>query len=287
MFEIKEKEQLASGIFQIVVSAPRVAKKALPGQFIILRISENGERIPLTIKDSDSEAGTVTVVVQVAGKTTSQLSTLDVGDAILDFVGPLGNPTELPEGESKVVCIGGGVGTACMYPQVKELARRGSQVTVIIGARSKDLLIMEDELREFASELIVCTDDGSYGRKGFVSEPLQDMLEAGERPAGYRCAWMERILEVIGHSKSHRPVVDRLVITGFLIELPDAPVLAQDVEEGGDLVACFHQEQALVIEGERLGGALEIVLVVIAAELEDLQGGHVQVDPKLELYRPS
>ena len=182
MFDIKEKKQLASGIFQIVISAPRVAKKALPGQFIILRVDESGERIPLTIKDSDPEAGTVTVVVQVAGKTTSQLSTLEAGDAVLDFAGPLGNPTELPEGKAKVVCVGGGVGTACMYPQVKELARRGSDVTVIIGSRTKDLLIMEDDLREFASELIVCTDDGSYGRKGFVSQPLGEMLEAGEKP---------------------------------------------------------------------------------------------------------
>jgi len=182
MFEIKEKEQLASGIFQMVISAPRVAKKALPGQFIILRIDETGERIPLTIKDSDSEAGTVTIVVQVAGKTTSLLSELNAGDALLDFVGPLGNPTELPEDKAKVVCVGGGVGTACMYPQVKELKRRGCDVTVIIGSRTKDMLIMEDDLQEFADRFIVCTDDGSYGRKGFVSEPLKDMLEAGEKP---------------------------------------------------------------------------------------------------------
>jgi ferredoxin--NADP+ reductase len=182
MFEIKDKEQLAPGIFQMVISAPRVARKALPGQFIILRADERGERIPLTVKDSDPEAGTVTIVVQVAGKTTWQLSMLNAGDAILDFVGPLGNPTELPEGEAEVVCIGGGVGTACMYSQVKELACRGSDITAIIGARTKDLLIMEDELRELASRLIVCTDDGSYGEKGFVSEPLKKMLEAGERP---------------------------------------------------------------------------------------------------------
>ncbi len=182
IFEIKEKEELASNIFQMVILAPRVAKKALPGQFIILRIDEGGERIPLTIKDSDPDAGTITIVVQVAGKTTSQLSALNAGDAILDFVGPLGNPTELPEGKAKVVCVGGGVGTACMYPQVKELARRGSDLTVIIGSKTKDLLIMENDLREFATELIVCTDDGSYGRKGFVSEPLKEMLEAGERP---------------------------------------------------------------------------------------------------------
>jgi len=182
MFEIKEKGQLAPGIFQIVILAPRVAKKALPGQFIILRIGEDGERIPLTIKDSDPEAGTVTIVVQVAGKTTWQLSTLNVGDSISDFVGPLGNPTELPEDNARVVCIGGGVGTACMYSQVKELARRGSDVTAVIGARTKDLLIMEDDLRKLASRLIVCTDDGSYGEKGFVSSPLKKMLEAGERP---------------------------------------------------------------------------------------------------------
>jgi len=182
MFEIKEKKQLAPGIFQMVISAPRIAKKALPGQFIILRIDETGERIPLTIKDSDPEAGTVTIVVQVAGKTTSQLSELGAGDAISDFVGPLGNPTELPEDKARVICIGGGVGTACMYSQVKELACRGSHVTAIIGAKTRDLLIMEDELRELASRLIVCTDDGSYGEKGFVSDPLKKILEAGEKP---------------------------------------------------------------------------------------------------------
>ncbi len=182
MFEIKEKKQLAPGIFQMVIPAPRIAKKALPGQFIILRIDESGERIPLTIKDSDPEAGTVTIVVQVAGKTTSQLSELGAGDAISDFVGPLGNPTELPGGKARVICIGGGVGTACMYSQVKELARRGSHVTAIIGAKTKALLIMEDELRELASRLIVCTDDGSYGEKGFVSDPLKKILEAGEKP---------------------------------------------------------------------------------------------------------
>ncbi len=182
MFEIKERKQLAPGIFQMVIPAPRIAKKALPGQFIILRIDESGERIPLTIKDSDPEAGTVTIVVQIAGKTTSQLSELGAGDAISDFVGPLGNPTELPEGKARVICIGGGVGTACMYSQMKELARRGSHVTAIIGAKTKDLLIMEYELRELASRLIVCTDDGSYGEKGFVSDPLKKILEAGEKP---------------------------------------------------------------------------------------------------------
>jgi len=182
MFEIKEKKHLAPIVFQMAISAPRVAKKAQPGQFIILRIDENGERIPLTIKDSDPENGTITIVVQVAGKTTAQLAQLKAGDSISDFVGPLGNPTELPEDKSRVICIGGGVGTACMYPQVKELARRGHHVTVIIGFRTKELIIMEEELGELADKLIVCTDDGSYGEAGFVSDALKKLLEAGEHP---------------------------------------------------------------------------------------------------------
>ncbi len=181
MFEVKYKEQLASGIFQMAISAPRVAKKALPGQFIILKIDEYGERIPLTIKDNDPGEGTVTIVFQVAGKSTLQLSLLKTGDMIEDFVGPLGNQTELPDSKSRVVCIGGGVGTACMYSQVKELVRRNSAVTAIIGARTKNLLIMEDDLKEIGAELIICTDDGSYGLKGFVSNALENMLQTGEK----------------------------------------------------------------------------------------------------------
>ncbi len=182
MFEIKEKKQLATIIFQMVISAPRIAKKALPGQFIIIRIDERGERVPLTIQDSDAEAGTISIVFQVAGKTTTYLSELNAGDMLLDVVGPLGNPTELPEGKSKVVCVGGGVGTACMYPQVKELSKRGSEVTAIVGARTKELVILEDDLRKYATKLIICTDDGSYGRKGFVSDALKEILDSGDKP---------------------------------------------------------------------------------------------------------
>ncbi len=182
MFEIKEKKQLATIIFQMVISAPRIAKKALPGQFIIIRIDERGERIPLTIQDSDTEAGTISIVFQVAGKTTTYLSELNAGDMLLDVVGPLGNPTELPDGKSKLVCDGGGVGTACMYPQVKELSKRGSEVTAIVGARTKELVILEDDLRKYATKLIICTDDGSYGRKGFVSDALKEILDSGDKP---------------------------------------------------------------------------------------------------------
>jgi len=182
MFEIIKKEQLAPVIFQMAISAQRIAKRALPGQFIIIRIDEYGERVPLTIKDSDPEAGTITIVFQVAGKTTTHLSELNAGDELLDLVGPLGNPTELPEGKSRVICVGGGVGTACMYPQVKELARRGSDVTAIVGARTKELVLLEDDFRKYATRLIVCTDDGSYGRKGFVSDALKDILDTEEKP---------------------------------------------------------------------------------------------------------
>lgn len=182
MFEIKKKEQLAPIIYQMVVSAPRVAKKALPGQFIIIRIDEHGERIPLTIRDNDPDEGTITIVFQVAGKTTTQLSLLNEGDFIVDLVGPLGNPTELPEGKSNVICVGGGVGTACMYPQVKELAKRGSFVTAIVGARTKELVLLEDDFRKYASRLIICTDDGSYGEKGFVTDVLRRLLDQGEKP---------------------------------------------------------------------------------------------------------
>jgi len=182
MFEIKEKEQLAPVIYQMVISAERIGKKALPGQFIIIRVDETGERIPLTIRDSDPENGTITIVFQVAGKTTTHLSELNVGDFILDVVGPLGNPTELPEGESNVICVGGGVGTACMFPQVKELSRRGSYVTAIVGARNKELVLLEDDFRKYASRMIICTDDGSYGKKGFVTDALRELLDAGEKP---------------------------------------------------------------------------------------------------------
>lgn len=182
MFEIKNKKQLAPIIYQMVVSAPRIAKKALPGQFIIVRLDEQGERVPLTIEDSDPEEGTINIVFQVAGKSTTQLSLMEVGDSILDLVGPLGNPTELPEGKSRVICVGGGVGTACMYPQVKELARRGSYVTAIVGARTKELVLLEDDFKKYASRLIVCTDDGSYGKKGFVTDALRELLDTEEKP---------------------------------------------------------------------------------------------------------
>ena len=180
MYKILEKENIAPNIYRMVIKSPRIAKKALPGQFIILRVTEDGERIPLTISDSDKDAGTVTIIYQEVGMTTKLLTTKEVGDSLADFVGPLGRPSEL-EGLKKVLCIGGGVGTAVVYPDVKYLYENGAIVDVIIGARSAEHLILEDEIKARCRNLYITTDDGSKGHKGFVTDKVKELLESGER----------------------------------------------------------------------------------------------------------
>ncbi len=162
------------------IDAPAVARKAEPGQFIILRIDEYGERVPFTIADFDREKGTVTIIVQAVGKTTRDMQKLRTGDSILDFAGPLGMPTPL-EGKKKVAVIGGGLGTAIAYPQAKKLKALGASVTVITGFRSEDFIILKDEMQAVADKLIITTDDGSNGTKGFVTDHLKEELDAGER----------------------------------------------------------------------------------------------------------
>lgn len=181
MFRIIEKTELNSSMTKMVVEAPFVAKKALAGQFIILRVNETGERIPLTIADYDREKGTVTIIYQVVGKTTMLLNSLNQGDAILDFIGPLGKASEL-EGYQKVAVIGGGAGCAIAYPQAKALHEMGSAVDVIAGFRTKDLIILEREMENVSDHLFVMTDDGSNGNKGFVTNALKEQIENG---AGY------------------------------------------------------------------------------------------------------
>ena len=166
-YKVVKKNVLNPQIFLMEVEAPLVAKKAEPGQFIILRIDEYGERVPFTIADFDREKGTVTIIVQIVGKTTKDLAQVEEGEEILDFAGPLGTPTPL-EGLKKVAVIGGGLGTAIAYPQAKKLHNLGADVTVITGFRNKDLVILEDELKEVSNKLIVATDDGSNGNQGFV-----------------------------------------------------------------------------------------------------------------------
>lgn len=162
------------------IQAPMVAAKAKPGQFIILRVDEDGERIPLTIAGYDANAGTVTIIFQIVGSTTEKLNHKKEGESIQDFVGPLGNPTET-EGIKKVCIVGGGVGCAIALPVAQEFKRVGAKVTSIIGFRSKDLLILEDEFKQASDSLVVMSDDGSYGRHGNVTVPLKEMLDAGEK----------------------------------------------------------------------------------------------------------
>ncbi len=175
--EILEKRELAKAVKLMKVGAPLIAKKAQPGQFITLRLDEKGEKIPLTIADSDKEEGTLTLIFQEVGTTTIKLGALSVGDSILDIVGPLGHPAEIRK-FGKVVCVGGGIGTAVIYPEVKALKAAGNSVISIIGGRTKDLVILEDEIRRVSDEVRIMTDDGSYGRKGLVTDALRKVLPA-------------------------------------------------------------------------------------------------------------
>ena len=180
MAKIITKRRLNPTVTLMEVSAPLIAKKALPGQFIILRVDEKGERIPLTIADYDREKGTITIIFQKVGLTTELLDTLEEGDDILDFVGPLGRPTEL-EGVKKVAVIGGGVGCAIAYPQAKYLHEHGVAVDVIAGFRSKDIVILEEEFQAACDHLYLTTDDGSYGERGLVTDKLKALIEAGNQ----------------------------------------------------------------------------------------------------------
>jgi len=175
-FEIIHKQQLAENIKLFEIFSENIAKKALPGQFVILRITETGERIPLTIADIDTSKCTITIVFQEVGKSTSMLGKFEVGEKILDFIGPLGNPSEIKYFGS-VVCVGGGVGIAPIYPIAKALKAKGNKIISIIGARSKNLLFWEAKMCSISDELIVTTDDGSYGVKGVVTQPLKEILE--------------------------------------------------------------------------------------------------------------
>ena len=178
MFKIVRKKELNPSVTLMEIEAPLIAKKAQAGQFIIFRVDEEGERIPLTIADSDSEKGTVTIIFQKVGLSTELLGQKNEGEYILDFVGPLGVPTET-EGFKKVAVIGGGVGNAIAFPQAKSLFKKGCQVDVISGFRTKDLIILEDEMRANSTNYYLVTDDGSCGEKGFVTDKLKSLIDAG------------------------------------------------------------------------------------------------------------
>jgi len=178
VFKIIQAAFIAPRIKRFVIEAPRIARKYKPGQFVILRINEQGERIPLTIERSDPERGTINLVVQSAGKTTHLLNTLATSDSILDVVGPLGKPSEI-ENFGTVVVMGGGVGTAMAYPTAAALKKAGNRVISIVGARNKDLVILEREMGEVSDTLLITTDDGSYAEKGFVTDKLRQLIKFG------------------------------------------------------------------------------------------------------------
>ncbi|MDR3089182.1 MAG: sulfide/dihydroorotate dehydrogenase-like FAD/NAD-binding protein [Desulfobulbaceae bacterium] len=180
MFPIIRREEMASGtIILNEIVAPMIAKKARPGQFVILKSHEEGERIPLTMADTNPEKGTVTIIYMVVGKSTAQFRDLKVGDSFQDIIGPLGKATHL-EKVGNVVCVGGGTGIAVLHPITRGLKKIGNNVTCIIGARDKELLIMEKDMEKASNQMIVCTDNGSYGRHGFVTDALKDLMDAGQ-----------------------------------------------------------------------------------------------------------
>jgi ferredoxin--NADP+ reductase len=179
VFQIVQARPLARGIKLFEIKAPRIARKQKPGQFVIVRLDECGERIPLTIADANPEAGTVTIVVQAIGKTTMLLSMLEAGDSILDVVGPLGKPSEIEKFGTTVV-VSGSVGTAMAYPTARELKRAGNKVISIVGARNKELMVLEDEVRAVSDETYVVTDDGSYGDKGLVTDKLKQIMASSK-----------------------------------------------------------------------------------------------------------
>ena len=180
MYRIVEKEALNPTVTRMVIEAPLVAQKAQPGQFIIFRASEDGERVPLTIADYDREKGTVTIIFQIVGAATMELNALEQGDSLTDFVGPLGTPSHL-EGLKKVAVVGGGVGCAIAYPTAKRLHELGAEVHAVVGFRSHDLVILEKEFSAVSDRLVMMTDDGSYGEKGLVTNALERLIQEGNR----------------------------------------------------------------------------------------------------------
>ena len=183
MFKILRKEELSPNVYAMDIEAPRVAKKAEPGQFIILRVNEEGERIPLTIADFDRESGKILIVFQAIGASTMELAAMIAGDCLLDFVGPLGRPSKIQKLDGTMVVVGGGIGVAPTYPIARAMKEAGNKVIAIMGAKTKDILIMEDEMKAVTDEVLVTTDDGSYGIKGFVTNAVQALVDRGEKIA--------------------------------------------------------------------------------------------------------
>jgi ferredoxin/flavodoxin---NADP+ reductase len=219
MFEILERAEMAQGtVVMNVIRAPKIAAKARPGQFVILRANETGERIPLTMADTDPAEGTLTIIYQVVGKSTALFKTLQVGDFFADVLGPLGKPTHIEKLDGLVICIGGGTGTAVVHPITRGYKNAGNRVIAIIGARTKDLLIMEDKMASASHELKVCTDDGTFGHHGFVSDILKQYIESGEKIAEVVAAGPVPMMKAIANMTRPLGISTQVSLNSIMID---------------------------------------------------------------------
>ncbi len=219
MFKIVERTEMAQGtVVMNVIEAPKIAAKAQPGQFVMLRANETGERIPLTMADTDPEKGTITIIYQVVGKSTALFKTLQVGDFFTDVLGPLGKPTHIERVLGLVICIGGGTGTAVVHPITRGYKNMGNRVVAIIGARTKDLLILEDKMAAASHELKICTDDGSFGHHGFVSDILQQYIDSGEKIAEVVAAGPVPMMKAIANMTRPHGIPTQVSLNSIMID---------------------------------------------------------------------
>jgi ferredoxin--NADP+ reductase len=219
MFEILERSEMAQGtVVMNVIRAPKIAAKARPGQFVILRANETGERIPLTMADTNPAQGTITIIYQVVGKSTALFKTLQVGQFFTDVLGPLGQPTHIDKVDGLVICIGGGTGTAVVHPITRGYKNAGNRVVAIIGARTKDLLILEDKMAAASGELKVCTDDGTCGHHGFVSDILKQYIESGQKIAAVVAAGPVPMMKAIANMTRPHGIQTLVSLNSIMID---------------------------------------------------------------------
>jgi ferredoxin--NADP+ reductase len=237
MFRIVETEFLAPDVKRFVVEAPRVARKRQAGQFVLVRVYDRGERIPLTIADGDPQRGTITLIVQGVGKTTKLMNLLGPGDALLDVVGPLGKPSEVRDYGTAVV-IGGGVGAAIAYPTAKALHEAGNHVIAILGGRSRELVLLEPEIRAISDEVVVTTDDGSYGRKGLVIDPLKELLAAGRRVGLVLAIGPVRMMQAVAEATRLHGVPTVVSLNSLMVDGTGMCGGCRIITSGGPKFAC-------------------------------------------------
>lgn len=258
MYRIVDKKMLSDGVYRFDIEAPQVARKTQPGQFIILRVNEEGERIPLTVADFNRANGIVTIIFQVVGATTRLLSELNINDEILDFVGPLGKKSDIVANLGTVICIGGGIGVAPVHPIARAMKEAGNKVISIIGARSKDILIMEDEINKVSDEVLITTDDGSYGIHGLVTTALAKLLECGEKPA---------VIYAIGPVVMMRSVVEATRGLGIKTIVSLNPVMVDGTGMcGGCRVQVGNETKFACVDGPEFDGHLVNFDVLISRQ---------------------